>query len=249
MAMALVDKRGDQRKRKLTMFSRKDGDVSRMFVRFTSPADIRRDGVSGHRRGRRPHAAPLPSGAGQGATHIHGPAKRQLCRNRLLICGHGYERRRRLDQAETARRQNRRKRVATWSRFCPQPRRAIHPGRGGCEQETWLPLRLRFYDKRGEERKRLTIKEVRKESSRWIITESKMVDLKRRHTTVLKVISIKLRDDVPDGTVHRSSPRAKLAIEPSCRGFSARCCRRASIGSLAWLSSQRIHHRQRRSAG
>ena len=32
---------------------------------------------------------------------------------------------------------------------------------------------------------------------RWVIAESKMVDLKRQNTTVMKVTEIDIRDDIP----------------------------------------------------
>ena len=37
---------------------------------------------------------------------------------------------------------------------------------------------------------------MKKVSNRWLITESKMVDLKREHTTVFKVVEVTLRKDI-----------------------------------------------------
>jgi negative regulator of sigma E activity len=63
-------------------------------------------------------------------------------------------------------------------------------------KQTWLPLRIRFWGKSGTEIKRFTTQEVKKVQDRWLITESKMVDLKREHTTVFKVVEVTLRKDI-----------------------------------------------------
>ena len=61
---------------------------------------------------------------------------------------------------------------------------------------TYLPLKIRFFGKGGDEVKRFTAQEVKKVQNRWLITESKMVDVKREHTTVFKVVEVTLRKDI-----------------------------------------------------
>jgi hypothetical protein len=197
IAMALVNDRGQENKRKMLMRSRKDGDTRRMFVRFQDPADVAGTSFLGvDDGGKRTQWLYLPA---VGKTRrISGKQ-----RNAAFV-GTDYTYAdldlRDIDDASKKRLDD--EKVGKEDCYVVE----VDPESNESEYGTvtlWiskkssLPLRIRFYDDDGNELKRLTVSEVKKVEKRWVITESKMVDLKRQHTTVMKVTEIDIRDDIP----------------------------------------------------
>ena len=197
LSMVLVDQRDAQRRRKLVMYSRNDSRTDRMFVRFSAPVDIAGTAFLSVDR------------AGNRVQHLHLPAlhktRRISSRQRnssFVGTDYSYSD---LD--------NRDLKDATKTRLdddklgghdcyvvdaVPTDKRSQYGRvRLWVSKSTWLPLRMRYYDHSDKERKRFTAKEVKRVNGRWIIKESKMVDLKRRRATVLRVIRISLKRDVP----------------------------------------------------
>lgn len=203
--MVLVNNRDQERKRKVVMMSRKDGDTRRMYLRFLSPTDVAGTAFLGIDDG------------GDRTQHLYMPALSKTRRisssqRNASFVGTDYSY---ADMDFRDVDDSKKKRLAD-DEVAGQPAYVIEVQPSDSEsaygrirlwisKSTMLPLRIRFFDDGGHETKRLSVAEVKNVDGRWIISESKMVDLKREHTTVLKVIEIQLRDDIP---LERFSVRA-----------------------------------------
>jgi hypothetical protein len=197
IAMALVNDRGQENKRKVVMRSRKDGDVRRLFVRFLSPTDVAGTSFLGiDDDGDRTQWLYLP--AVSKTRRISGKQ-----RNAAFV-GTDYSYadldNRDIDDATTVRLED--EKVGKQDCYVIDATPTSKDSAYGkitlwIAKDSFLPLRIRFYDGKDNELKRLTVQEVKKVEGRWVIMESKMVDLKRQHTTVMKVTEIDIRDDIP----------------------------------------------------
>lgn len=197
IAMALVNDRGQENKRKVVMRSRKDGDTRRLFVRFLSPTDVAGTSFLGiDDDGNRTQWLYLPAVAK--TRRISGKQ-----RNAAFV-GTDYSYadldNRDIDDATTTRLED--EKVGKQDCYVIEAVPTSKESAYGklhlwIAKDSFLPLRIRFYDGAGNELKRLTVQEVKKVEGRWVIMESKMVDLKRQHTTVMKVTEIDIRDDIP----------------------------------------------------
>lgn len=197
IAMALVNSRGQTQKRKVVMYSRKDDDTRRLFVRFLSPADIKDTAFLGiDDDGNRTQYLYMPR-----SNKTRRISSRQ--RNASFVgTDYSYADLDNRDIDDAAKRRMPDDKVGNRPCYVVEAKPTSGESKYGrvvlwISKKTFLPLRIRFYNRRDDEIKRLTVKEVKKVESRWIIAESKMVDLKREHTTVFKVVEIKLRDNIP----------------------------------------------------
>lgn len=195
--MVLVNKRGEQQKRKVVMMSRNDDDTRYSFVRFLSPSDIAGTAFLGI------------DDDGERTQHLFLPALSKTRRisgrqRNASFVGTDYSFSdmdfRDIDDAK-------KKRLAdekVGDRDCyvveAKPRSSESPYARvtlWIGKQTLLPLRMRFYDASGKEVKRFTARQVKQVDGRWIIGESKMVDISRNHSTVIRVVEITLKDDIP----------------------------------------------------
>ncbi len=195
--MVLVDERGGERKRNADMLTRKDGKTRRSFIRFTAPADIAGTAFLG------------VDDAGERVQHLYLPALEKTRRiagsqrnARWVGTDYSYADldNRDIQDAVKLRLPDEKlgNDLAYVVETTPSDKSSEYAKvRVWVSKTTWLPVRIRFFDAAGVEVKRLTVQEVKKVSGKWIITESKMVDVKRDHTTVIKVVDITLRKDVP----------------------------------------------------
>jgi hypothetical protein len=195
--MVLVNDRGQQRKRKIVMMSRKSDDTRYSYVRFLTPSDVAGTSFLGI------------DNDGDRAQHLYLPA---LSRTRRIsskqrnasFVGTDYSyadmdlrdvddsKRKRLEDEKIGGQDCYVVEVEPTSADSMYDRGVLWIGK-----KTMLPLRMRFFDAKDKEVKRFTAKQVKKVDGRWIIAESKMVDIKREHSTVMKVVEITLRDDIP----------------------------------------------------
>lgn len=196
IVMALVNDRGQEQKRKVVMFSRKDGNTRRLFLRFLSPSDIAGTSFLGI------------DDDGDRVQHLFMPAMAKTRRisstqrNASFVgTDFSYADLDNRDIDDSAKKRLPDEQVGGQNCYVVE----VVPTDAGSQygrvqlwiaKQTYLPLRIRFYGKNGAEIKRFTAQEVKKVSDRWLITESKMVDLKRQHTTVFKVTEVTLRKDI-----------------------------------------------------
>ncbi len=195
--MVLVNNRDQQRKRKVVMMSRDDEDTRYTFVRFLSPNDVAGTSFLGIDVG------------GDRTQHLFLPALERTRRisskqRNASFVGTDYSyadmdlrdvkdsTKKRIDDDKVGRQDCYVVEVVPAHDESEYAKIQLWIGK-----KTMLPLRMRYYDDAGNEVKRFTARQVKKVDGRWIIYESKMVDLKREHSTVMKVVEITLRDDIP----------------------------------------------------
>ncbi len=197
IAMVLVNDRNQENRRKVVMLSRKDGDVRRIFVRFQAPADVAGTTFLGiDDDGTRTQYLFLPS---------MGKSRRISGKQRngsFVGTDYSYADLDNRDIEDSTKKRLADEKVGGQDCFVieavPTSKESAYARMTlWIAKATWLPMRVRFYDGGGTEIKRLTVQEVKKAEGRWVITESKMVDLKRQHTTVMKVTEIDIRGDIP----------------------------------------------------
>ena len=196
IVMALVNNRGQEQKRKVVMFSRKDGETRRLFLRFLSPSDIAGTSFLGI------------DDDGDRVQHLFMPAMAKTRRisssqrNASFVgTDFSYADLDNRDIDDSTKKKLADEVVGGQNCYVVE----VVPTDAGSAygrvqlwiaKSTYLPLKIRFFGKSGDEVKRFTAQEVKKVSNRWLITESKMVDLKREHTTVFKVVEVTLRKDI-----------------------------------------------------
>jgi len=197
LTMVLVNDRNQENRRKVVMMSRKDGDLRRIFVRFQSPADVAGTSFLGiDDSGNRTQFLFLPAMAK--SRRISGKQ-----RNASFVgTDYSYADLDNRDIDDSTKKRLADEKVGSQDCFvvevAPSSKESAYAKVTlWIAKSSWLPARIRFFDAAGGELKRLTVQEVKKVENRWVITESKMVDLKRQHTTVMKVTEIDIRDDIP----------------------------------------------------
>ena len=66
-------------------------------------------------------------------------------------------------------------------------------------KKTWLPLRVRFYDKKGGKlKKTLFVEEFKKVQGRWLVTRARMKNEKKGSSTLIEMETIDLKAVVPE---------------------------------------------------
>jgi hypothetical protein len=196
VVMALVNNRDQQQTRKVVMYSRKDGKTRRLFLRFLSPADIAGTAFLGI------------DDDGDRVQHLFMPAMAKTRRisssqrNASFVgTDFSYADLDNRDIDDSSKRKLADEDLGGQSCWVIEVTPSDAQSQYGRVQlwiakQTFLPLKIRFFGKGGDEIKRYTTQEVKKVQDRWLITESRMVDLKREHTTVFKVIEVTLRKDI-----------------------------------------------------
>jgi hypothetical protein len=197
LIMVLVNGRGQQRRRTILMRSRRDGETRRSFLRFSAPNDIAGTSFLGiDDDGERVQYIYLPAVAK--TRRISGTSRN----GRFVGSDFTYADMDNRDIEDATKRRVDNETIGSEECYVVE----VVPTDKDSQyarilvavaKSSWLPLRIRFFDAQGDEVKRMTVKEVKKAEGKWIIGESKMVDLKRDHTTVMKLVTVKLRDDVP----------------------------------------------------
>ncbi len=195
--MVLVNKRDEKQTRKMTTMSRNDDGKRRMFVRFSSPADISGTAFLGI------------NDKGERIQHLYMPALAKVRRisgsnrnGRFVGSDYTYADMDYTDFEKSDKKLLADEKVSGQNAYVVELKPTDNDSQYAkvtlwISQKTLLPLRIRYYDAKDAEVKRLTVQEIKQEGKKWLVTESKMVDLEKNHTTVLKVSSVSLREDIP----------------------------------------------------
>jgi len=196
LVMALVNNRGQTRKRKVVMYSRRDGKTRRLFLRFLSPADVAGTSFLG------------VDDDGDRTQHLYMPSlgrtRRISSRQRnasFVGTDYSYADLDNRDVNDAVKKRLGDEKVGAESCYviAAAPKNPDSKYKRidlWISKKSFLPLRIRFYGKNGGEIKRLTVQEVKHVGKRWLISESKMVDLEREHTTIFKLVDVTLKDDI-----------------------------------------------------
>ncbi len=194
--MILVNGRNQQRSRDVVMLSRKDGDERRTFIRFRSPSDVAGTAFLGL------------DDDGDRVQHLFLPALGKTRRistkqRNASFVGSDYtyadldnrdiddSKRKRLPdetlsgkdcyviELEPTSKESEYETIKLW-----------------LAKESYLPLAIRYFDGKGKEMKRFVVTSAKKHDGRWVIEQSKMVDLRKNHATGMKLTAIRFRSDI-----------------------------------------------------
>lgn len=195
--MVLVNQRGQQQRRKMITRTRNDDGTRRTYVRFTEPADISGTAFLGVSKGE------------DRQQHLYMPALGKVRRiaasrrnSRFVGSDYTYADMDYRDIENARKKRLPDEKVDGIDCFVVEAR----PSSGDSEysrvtlwvaKRNFLPVRMAYFGKSGEEIKRYGAQKVERVQGRHVITESRMVDLVRNHTTALRAIKVTLREDVP----------------------------------------------------
>lgn len=197
VTMYLVNDRGQQRERRVVFMSRRSGSTRQTYVRFLSPGDIAGTAFLGLQDGK------------DRAQHLYLPSLEKTRRisssqrnSRFVGTDYSFADMDSRDLEDSTRKRLADERVGNDDCFVVEAVPKADDSEYGrlqlwISKRSMLPLVIKYFDGKGRERKRLVVKEARQVEKRWVIYESKMVDLDRQHSTVMRVESVRLRTDIP----------------------------------------------------
>lgn len=198
--MLLIDKGGKKRLRSLITVNKKYGDVSKSYMRFTSPADIEGTAFLTWENKDRDDDQFLYLPALQRVRRIVSSQKS----NRFVNTDYTYEdlQSREVDQdTHTILREEKLDNYDCWvlesipkSKDDSQYSKRIM----WVIKESYLPIKTEFYDKRNRLCKILTGKKIQKIDGIWTILDAEMKDLKKKHRTLMKTDEIQYNRNVSD---------------------------------------------------
>jgi len=198
--MLLIDKRGKKRFRNLISMVKEYGDVSKSYMRFTSPADIDGTAFLTWENKDRDDDQFLYLPALQRVRRIVSSQKS----NRFVNTDYTYEdlQSREVEQdTHTILREEKIDNYDCWvlesipknTDDSQYSKRIIW-----VVKEIYLPIKIKFYDKRNSFFKILTGKNIQKIDGIWTILEAEMKDLKKKHRTLMKTDEIQYNRNIPD---------------------------------------------------
>ncbi|WP_286819974.1 outer membrane lipoprotein-sorting protein [Desulfobacter sp. UBA2225] len=198
--MLLIDKGGKKRFRSLITVVKKYGDVSKSYIRFTSPADI--EGTA---------FLTWENKESDDDQFLYLPALQRVRRivssqksNRFVNTDYTYEdlQSRDVDQdVHTVLREEKLDDHDCWVlESIPQATDDSQYGKRvtWVVKEIYLPIKTEFYDKRNRLHKILTGKEIQKIDGIWTILDAEMNDLNKNHRTLMKTDEIGYNRGIPD---------------------------------------------------
>lgn len=205
MIMKLINKRGHERIRDFTSYSKDYGSLIKQLIRFTSPADIEGTGFLSFERE-------------DEATEqfLYLPALRRTRRivssqkdHRFVNTDFTYEdmeRRRVEDYAHTISGEEKKHGRDCWileSRTKEKTDSQYLLVKSWVAKEIYVPLFVEYYSKKGKLIKQYSVAKLEKIQGIWTEIEVVMIDLDREHRTLIKVKDIKYNSNLPDDTFTR----------------------------------------------
>lgn len=200
ISMLLIDKRGKKRFRHLITVVKKYGDVSKSFMRFTSPADI--DGTA---------FLTWENKDREDDQFLYLPALQRVRRivssqksNRFVNTDYTYEDLQSREVAQDTHTILREEKIDEYDCWVlesiPKSKDDSQYGKWiiWVVKEIYLPIRIEFYDKRNRLFKIFTGKNIQKIDGIWTILDAEMKDLKKEHRTLMKTDDIQYNRNVPD---------------------------------------------------
>ena len=198
--MLLIDKNGRKRFRGLITVVKRYGDVSKSYMRFTSPADIEGTAFLTWENKNSDDDQFLYLPALQRVRRIVSSQKS----NRFVNTDYTYEdlQSREVEQdTHTILKEEKIDNHDCWVlESIPKSPDDSQYGKRiiWIVKEIYLPIKTEFYDKRDRLCKILTGKKIQKIDGIWTILDAQMKDLKKRHRTLMKTDEIHYNRDVPD---------------------------------------------------
>lgn len=198
--MLLVDKRGKKRLRSMITANKEYGSLEKGYIRFTSPTSI--DGTSflyWENEGR------------DDDQFLYLPALRRVRRiagnqkdKRFVNTDYTYEdmQKRKVDEdVHKVLRSERFKNDDCWVlESIPKVSENSQYGKRviWVVKDNYVPVKTEYFDKKDRLIKVFTGKGLSKIDGIWTVTMSEMQDLKRKHRTLMKTVSMKYNSNIPD---------------------------------------------------
>lgn len=198
--MLLIDKRGKKRFRNLIIVVKKYGDVSKSYMRFNSPADIKGTAFLTWENKDRDDDQFLYLPALQRVRRIVSSQKS----NRFVNTDYTYEDLQSREVAQDTHTILREEKIDKYDCWVLEsiPKSTDDSQYGKriiwVVKEIYLPIKIEFYDKRNRLFKILTGKNIQKIDGIWTILDAEMKDLKKKHRTLMKTDEIQYNRNVPD---------------------------------------------------
>ena len=198
--MLLIDKRGSKRFRSLISVVKKYGEVSKSYMRFTSPADI--EGTA---------FLTWENKDSDDDQFLYLPALQRVRRivssqksNRFVNTDYTYEDLQSREVAQDTHTILREEKIDNYDCWVLESiPKAIDDSQYAKRiiwiiKEIYLPIKTEFYDKRNRLCKILTGKKIQKIDGIWTILDAEMKDLKKKHRTLMKTDKIQYNRSIPD---------------------------------------------------
>ena len=198
--MALVDKRGNERKRMLEIYSKDYGDLSKTFLEFMSPADIKNT-----------RFLSIETEDGDDIQYLYLPA---LGRSRRIVSSqkkirfantdYTYEdmqrRRPQKDSHKITGEESYNGYECYVLESVPNGKNSQYGKRiSWIDKNSFIAVRIDFYDKKMRKVKEFFVKELKEIQRIWTATQTVMNDLKTRHRTDMTLVEIKYDQNIDDG--------------------------------------------------
>ncbi|MFH0725670.1 MAG: outer membrane lipoprotein-sorting protein [Pseudomonadota bacterium] len=198
--MLLVDKSGEKRFRTLITYTKDYGKTSKIFIRFTSPANIEGTSFLTWENEEREDDQFLYLPALQRVRRVVSSQKS----NRFVNTDFTYED---LQSRKVEADDHKILRDEMWNGHDCRVLESI-PKEGSETQygkriswivkDIYLPVKTEFYDKDSALIKVFSAKEIKQVDGIWTVMESEMEDLDRNHRTLMKTTDIRYNTDIPD---------------------------------------------------
>ena len=204
--MFLIDANGNERRRELFVYAKDYGELSKNFIRFLSPADI--DGT-GFLSQENPEA--------DDTQHLYLP---ELGRARRIVSSQKdlrfvntdftYED---MQRRKPEKDRHRLLREESWQghpcyvlEYTPREKKSSQYGKiiQWIDKESFIPVKMEFYNKKGKMFKRLTVASLKKIDGIWTAEDTLMEDYSEKHKTRMLVTEILYNRGADDGifTLH-----------------------------------------------
>lgn len=198
--MLLINKKGGKRFRSLISVAKKYEDVSKFYMRFESPADIKGTAF-----------LTWENKDGADEQFLYMPALRRVRRivssqksSAFVNTDYTYEdlqtRKVELDHHRVLREEKAGKYDCWVLESIPKNKKDSQYSKrvSWVIKEMYLPIKTEFYDKRGRLQKVLTGKKIKRIDGIWTILDAEMKNLKKKHRTLMKTDEIQYNTNVPD---------------------------------------------------
>ncbi len=198
--MLLIDERGNKRFRSLVSVVKKYGNVSKSYMRFTSPADISGTAFLTWENKDRDDDQFLYLPALKRVRRIVSSQKS----NRFVNTDYTYEDLQKREVEEDSHKILKTEKIGEYTCWVlesiPKNKKESQYSRRviWVVKDIHLPIKTEFYDKRERLQKVLTGKKITKIDGIWTILDAEMKDLKKKHRTLMKTDKIKYNSKVSD---------------------------------------------------
>lgn len=198
--MTLTDKSGGERKRQLDIKLKDSGGLVNTFIEFTGPADIAGTRFLTLEKKDEDDLQYLYLPAVGRARRIVGGQKDQSFVNTDFT----YEDMSRRSPEEDKQNLLREEKYGEWDCYVVEIT-AVKPDDSQyskslvwVDKQTFIVVRVDFYDKKGENSKKLTVKKIEQKSGIWTVMEVLMENFKRKTSTLLKTSEMKYNAGLED---------------------------------------------------